>query len=222
MPDAPQTHETLKFFFTPTAPPRPDGAVNPHAKAASHVPEVAAALQNAFGDAVEEVTTYAGETTVRVTRAALLDVCRALYTDHGFTYLSDLSALDRFTEEERFEVFYNLIALDKGQRIRLKVRVNEEDATLPSVTEIWRAAGWNEREAWDMFGLRFEGNEDLRRMYLPEDFEYHPLRKEFPLLGIPGSLPLPANRPDGDLIEDPYPSAHGNVPVQSFEETKAE
>lgn len=221
MPDAPQTHETLKFFFTPTAPPRPD-ADNPHAKTSTQVQDVAEALRGAFGEAVADVSEYAGEVTVRVAPDRWHDVASALYTDHGFTYLSDLTAVDRFTEEERFEVVLNLIALDAGQRLRLTTRVDEENAALPTLTDLWHAAGWNEREVWDMFGIRFDGHEDLRRMYMPEDFEYHPLRKEFPLLGIPGSLPLPPNRPDGGLIEDPFPAAHGNVPLKSYEEPKAD
>ena len=72
-----------------------------------------------------------------------------------------------------------------------------------------------------MFGIRFEGHEDLRRMYMPEDFEYHPLRKEFPLLGVPGSLPLPPQVPDGPLTLDPFAAARGSRPVPSYEEPVA-
>ena len=126
--------------------------------------------------------------------------------------------MDRFTEEDRYEVFYNLVNFQSRKRLRLKVRVDEEDLAVPSVTDVWRAANWNEREAYDMLGIRFEGNPDLRRMYLPEDFEYHPLRKEFPLLGIPGTLPLPPQTPEGDLTMDPFPAAHGSKPVKSYEE----
>ena len=218
---APRPPETLKFTFTPVGPPRPDpdgtGAGNPHAQPTTHLPDLADALRAALGDAVTGEESYAGETTVFVAKDRVADVARWLYAQ-GFTYLSDLGGIDRFTEEDRFEVFYNLLDLDRSRRLRVKTRVDEAAPTLPSVTPVWRAAAWHEREAWDMFGLRFEGHEDLRRMYLPEDFEYHPLRKEFPLLGIPGSLPLPSGRPSDDLQYDPFPAAHGDVPVKSYEE----
>ena len=91
-----------------------------------------------------------------------------------------------------------------------------------SITDLFRSASWNERECYDMFGIRFNGHPDLRRMYMPEDFEYHPLRKEFPLLGIPGSLPLPPQVPEGELTMDPFPAAHGSKPVKSFAEPPSE
>ena len=224
MSDAPKKapHETLKFHFTPVDPPREDSPDNPHAKDTTHVPDVMAALQERFGDAVREVTVYAGEYTVRVEAARIVEVCRFLREEQAFTYFVDLGGTDRFTEEERFEVFYNLVSLTRNKRIRLKVRVDEDDPTVPSVTGVWRAANWNERECYDMFGIRFEGHPDLRRMYMPEDFEYHPLRKEFPLLGIPGSLPLPPQTPEGDLTLDPYAAAHGARPVKSYEESESE
>lgn len=211
--------ETLKFHFTPVDTPTPLDGANPHAKATTHVPGLVDALRARFGEAIEATEEYAGEMTVRVALASLPDVARFLYDEQGFTYLSDLGGIDRFTDEDRYEVFYGLIALETSKRFRLKVRVDEESMTLPSVTSVWRAAGWHEREAFDMFGLRFEGHEDLRRMFMPEDFEYYPLRKEFPLLGIPGSLPLPAQSPGGALNLDPFPAAHGSIPVKSYEET---
>ncbi len=81
-------------------------------------------------------------------------------------------------------------------RIFVKARVEEENPTIESVSSIWKAAGWNEREVYDMFGVRFENHPDLRRIFMPEDFEYFPMRKEFPLLGIPGSIELPNTTPD--------------------------
>jgi len=206
-------HETLKFEFTPLDPPRPEQATqNPHAKKTTWVPEVVEALKEVFGEAVEEVTVYAGEHTVRVARHRIVEICRFLKEEQGFNYLSDLGGIDRFTEEDRFEVFYNLVSLERGKRIRLKVRVGEEYPVVPSIVEVYPAANWNERECWDMFGIRFKGHPDLRRMYMPEDFEHHPLRKEFPPLGIPASLPLPPQRPDGEQVRDPFARAHGLIP----------
>ena len=203
---------TLAFHFTPRAALAGEmerlKSDNPHAKASTYLPDLAEALKERFDGAIGEVTLYAGETTVYVDRARVADVARFLHDEAGFDYLSDMGTLDRFTEEERFEVFYNVLSLAHRKRLRIKVRVEEHDPTVPTVTGVWPAAGWHEREAWDMMGIRFDGNPDHRRVYMPEDFEYHPARKEFPTLGIPGSLPLPPREPDGELQLDPYASAH--------------
>lgn len=205
---------TLNFHFTPRV--GLAGEVerlkrdNPHAKDTTYLPDLAEALQSTFGDAIGEVTLYAGETTVYVDRASIREVCEALKTEMGFEYLSDMGTIDRFTEDGRFEVFYNILNIGSRQRLRLKVRVEEDDPVVPSVVSVWRAANWHEREAWDMMGIRFDGHPDLRRLMMPEDFEYHPARKEFPTLGIPGSLPLPPREPDGDLTTDPYAAAHSD------------
>lgn len=212
------TPASLKFTFTP-ADAQPPVGDNPHAKATTACADIAEALRGTFGDDVHEVGEYAGETTVRVAVARIVEVCTHLRDTFGFTYLADLGGLDRFTDDDRFEVFYNLVSIERQRRLRLVVRVSEEHPHVATVTGVWPSAGWHEREAWDMFGLRFDGHEDLRRIYMPEDFEYHPLRKEFPLLGIPGSLPLPSNRSDGALSLDPFPAAHGNLTPKSFEET---
>ncbi|PAP78602.1 NADH dehydrogenase [Rubrivirga marina] len=206
----------MKFHFTPRTALAGEmerlQTENPHAKATWIVPNVLKALQDTFGGAIHDVVGYAGETTVFVDKARIEDVCRFLHDEVGFDYLTDIGTIDRFTEDDRFEVFYNLCALEARKRIRLKVRVDEEDPVVPTVTHVYPGANWHEREAWDMMGIRFEGHKDHRRIYMPEDFEYHPARKEFPTLGIPGSLPLPANTPDGELQPDPFPRAHGQIP----------
>ena len=208
--------QTLKFHFTPRTALAGEmerlQTENPHAKASWIVPEVISALQDRFGDELGEIVGYAGETTVFVGRDHIAEVCQFLKDEVGFDYLTDIGTVDRFTEEERFEVFYNVCSLKGGKRLRLKVLVDEEDAVVPTVTGVWKGANWHEREAWDMMGIRFAGHPDHRRIYMPEDFEYHPLRKEFPTLGIPGTLPLPPNSPDGDLQPDPFPRAHGLIP----------
>ena len=213
-------HEVLKFYFTPVDEPQEEDAErNPLAKKTTRLPEVVQALRDEFGEEVIwRVETYANEDTVFVAKDHIVDVCRFLREDQGFNYFADLGGIDRFTDEDRYEVFYNIISLERQKRIRLKVRVDEEDLHVPSVTSIYRAANWNERECWDMFGIRFDGHPDPRRMYMPEDFEYHPLRKEFPQLGVPGSLPLPPQTPEGELTMDPFAAAHGSKPVKSYEE----
>ena len=214
--DPSEQTQTLNFHFSPRTALAGEmerlQTENPHAKASWIVPEVIKALQERFTTGLGEVVGYAGETTVFVDRDAIADVCLFLRDEVGFNYLTDIGTVDRFTEEERFEVFYNICALGAGKRLRWKVVVGEDDPVVPTVTGVWPGANWHEREAWDMMGIRFDGHPDHRRIYMPEDFEYHPLRKEFPTLGIPGSLPLPPNHPDGELQPDPYPRAHGLIP----------
>ena len=219
--------KTLSFQFTPVD-PATDGKDNPHAKKTTYVPGVVEALQTELGAPYRASSASGGRALrgpllgiARVATNRIVDVCRFLKEDHGFSYLVDIGGIDRFTEEERFEVFYNLVSIDNGLRIRLKVRVDEEDPVVPTMTEVFRAAEWNERECWDMLGIRFDGHPDLRRLFLPEDFEHHPQRKEFPLLGIPGSLPLPPQTPEGELNYDPFAAAHGSKPIKSYEEPES-
>jgi NADH-quinone oxidoreductase subunit C len=215
----PHDPEELRFHYTPSDEPTAEEATdNPHAKDTTRVPEVIDALRTEFGEAVHDVETYANEDTVYVEKQRIQDICRYLKEDEGFEYFVDLGGIDRFTDEDRYEVFYNIVSLERQKRIRLKVRVDEADMRVPSVSEIYRAANWNEREAYDMFGFEFVDHPDPRRMYMPEDFEYHPLRKEFPQLGVPGSLPLPPQTPDGELTMDPFAAARGSQPVKSYEE----
>ena len=139
------------------------------------------------------VSEYRGELTIIVKKSEILNVCRILKEDAAlqFDSLRDVCGADYLRPEDRFEVIYNLYSLKNLFRLRLKVRVDEADLHVDSVTDVWSTANWHERETYDMFGIIFDGHPDLRRMYLPEEFEYHPLRKDFPLMGIPGSLPLP-------------------------------
>jgi NADH-quinone oxidoreductase subunit C len=209
--------KTLPFLFTPVDSHRP-GETNPHVQETTQVSDVIDALRAKFGEAIGSVDEYAGEHTVYVERSAWLDVAGYLKSEQGFDYFVMCGGIDRFTDEDRFEVYYNIVSIESRKRIRIKVRVDERDAVVPSVTDIWRAANWHERETWDMMGIRFEGHPDMRRMFMPEDFEYYPQRKEFPLLGVPGSLPLPPQVPEGPLTLDPFAAAHGHRPPKSFGE----
>lgn len=132
---------------------------------------------------------------MEVKASALHKVLKGLKEHMGFTYLSDITGIDYYTDEKRFGVAYNIVNLTERKRLRVLVRVEEKDPAVDSVVDVWQAAAWFEREVWDMVGIRFHGNPDHRRIYMPEDFEYFPLRKEFPLIGIPGSIQVPEMDP---------------------------
>jgi NADH-quinone oxidoreductase subunit C len=123
----------------------------------------------------------------------VVNVSKILKTDENFRYdmLIDEFGVDRFTKITRFEVIVNLWSEKFKDRIFLKIKLDTENPEMPSLTEVWKAANYNERETFDMFGINFKGHPDLRRIYMPENFEYHPLRKDFPLTGIPSSIDLP-------------------------------
>jgi NADH-quinone oxidoreductase subunit C len=145
-----------------------------------------AALQQAQPPGAGELIEAFGEVTIIVERERIRDVCASLKTAPGleFDFLSDICGVDRGPEEEpRFEVNYHLFSTKKYHRLRLKVLLNEEDAHVPTVTGVWRTANWHERETYDLFGVIFDGHPDLRRILLPDDWEGHALRKDFPLRG---------------------------------------
>lgn len=153
-------------------------------------------LSEKFTVSLMDVYQSSGDTFIRVLPDANVEVCRYLKDEHHFIYLADVFGTDRFTSQDRFEVIYNLVSLRDQQRIFVKVWLPEENPEIESVTSIWESANWFERQTYDMFGVRFTNHPDMRRIYMPEDFEYFPLRKEFPLLGIPGSIELPSTTPD--------------------------
>lgn len=147
---------------------------------------VVAALQREHPEWIAEVIDAFGEITVVVPREHLIAACEFLKTspETQFNFLSDLCGVDRGVEEEpRFEVNYHLFSTTKFHRLRLKVVLNEEDTHVPSVTGLWKTANWHERETYDLFGVIFDGHPDLRRILLPEDWQGHALRKDFPLRG---------------------------------------
>lgn len=149
----------------------------------THIDDAVAALRARFGPAIEDVVEFRGQTTVGVARAALVDALRFLKETpaHGFNYLANLTAYDDWPAEPRFNVVYQLRNLAAVSNLRLKVRVPGDDPVLPTASGVYPNANWHERELWDMFGLKFTGHPDLRRILMPEDWEGHPLRKDYPL-----------------------------------------
>ena len=153
-------------------------------------------LSSDYSEDLIEVYQSCEHTYIRVEAKNIVDILTYLKEKQHFIFLCDIIGTDRYTSDERFEVIYNIMNLRTQDRIFVKVWVEEENPTVQTATSVWKSAGWFEREVYDMFGVRFEGHPDHRRMYMPEDFEYFPLRKEFPLLGIPGSIELPNTTPD--------------------------
>ncbi len=142
-------------------------------------------LKDWDAQAVAEVIDFRGETTVVVPREHLRRAAEFLNSDPGlrFTFLSDITAVDKYPIEPRFELNYHLLSLERRARLRLKVRVSGQDPVVPSVVSVWPAANWHEREAFDLMGVRFEGHPDLTRILMPDDWEGHPLRKDYPVEG---------------------------------------
>jgi NADH-quinone oxidoreductase subunit C len=150
-------------------------------------------LKEKFPSVEFELTEYRDELTIKFDKKFIVEVCSFLKSnpDLEFSWCSDVTAIDWANRKNRFTVVYNIFSMKHNFRLRLKADVDESDCTVDSVSSVWQAANWQERETYDMYGIKFNNHPDLRRMYMPEEFEYHPLRKDFPLMGIPGSLPLP-------------------------------
>ena len=134
---------------------------------------------------VAEVIEFRGERTLVVPRSHLLRVAQFLRDEKelAFNFLSDISTVDRFPIEPRFELNYHLLSIPRKDRVRLRVRIHAADPIAPSVIPVWPTANWLEREIFDLFGLRFEGHPELRRMLLPDDWEGYPLRKDYATTG---------------------------------------
>lgn len=147
-------------------------------------------LVEKFGDAVVERNEFRGDETCVVKREKLVDVCKYLRDEMKFDMMTDLCGADYPGRAERFEVVYHLYSVDKGKRLRLKVRLTENDAVVPSLCEIWKAANWFEREAYDLFGIHFDGHPNLKRILCHHEFEGHALRKDYPK-NRRGKVPTP-------------------------------
>jgi NADH-quinone oxidoreductase subunit C len=147
---------------------------------------IVAALQREHPEWLTEIIEAYGEVTFVVPQELIVTVCSFLkgWPEGRFDFLADICGADRGVEEEpRFEVNYHLFSTTKHHRVRIKVLLTEEDMHVQSVTSVWRTANWHERETYDLFGVIFDGHPDLRRILLPEDWQGHALRKDFPLRG---------------------------------------
>ncbi|HEX9253868.1 MAG TPA: NADH-quinone oxidoreductase subunit C [Ignavibacteriaceae bacterium] len=150
-------------------------------------------LQANFPEAEFEFSEYRNEFNVKFNKKFVNPICRFLKEDSELEFLlcEDITAVDWAKRKNRFTVVYHIFSLKHNFRLVLKADVDETDCAIDTVSSVWKTSNWQERETYDMYGIKFNNHPDLRRIYMPEEFEYHPLRKDFPLMGIPGSLSLP-------------------------------
>lgn len=150
-------------------------------------------LKEKFTDSILEITDFRNDLTVLIKKESLVDFSKYLHDDDElkFELCKDITAIDWAKRKDRFSIVYIVYSFKNNLELRFKINVDEASLNVPTVSLVWKSAEWYERETFDMYGINFVNHPDLRRVYMPEEFEYHPLRKDFPLLGIPGSLPLP-------------------------------
>ena len=150
--------------------------------------EVLSSLAEMLGKRLLKTKEFRGETTFTLAPGDLHDVAQFCRDELCFDYLLDITSIDNFGEDPRFEIVYELYSMPLSVHLRLKFALSE-DAEAPTVSDIWPTANWHEREVYDMMGIRFTGHPDLRRILMWEGYPYFPLRKEFPLEGLPSEMP---------------------------------
>jgi NADH-quinone oxidoreductase subunit C len=164
--------------------------------------EMSDRLREAFPAAITDQSRFRDESTLRIQVSALRDICLHARDKLGFNYLIDVSSVDHFGDEPRYEVVYELYSMKDCVHLRLKIVVSEDDCTVPTVSDIWPTADWHEREVYDMMGIHFANHPDLRRILMWDGYPYHPLRKDFPLQGKKSDMP-------GVAFTEPAPLAGG-------------
>ena len=169
--------------------------------------EAASRLESQFQ--IVNRKTFREEVTLELTLAQIEPACRFAKEQLGFDFLADLSSVDNFGDEPRFELVYELYSLSSNIHLRLKTRVSEDHLEAPSVVDIWATANWHEREVYDMMGIRFSNHPDLRRILMWEGYPYYPLRKDFPLEGKPSEIPEVAFTEPAPLAGGPFVSIPG-------------
>ena len=162
-----------------------------------------ASLEKMLGDKLQRKIEFRGETTFVILPADLREVAKFCLDELGLDYLLDITSVDNFGEEPRFEIVYELYSMALATHLRLKLSLSE-DVEAPTVSDIWPTANWHEREIYDMMGIRFANHPDLRRILMWEGYPYFPLRKEFPLEGLPSNMPDVAFSESAPLEGGPF------------------
>jgi NADH-quinone oxidoreductase subunit C len=183
--------------------------------------ELLASLSKLFGAKLQNETEFRGETTYTILPSDLREVAKFSRDELSFDYLIDITSIDNFGEEPRFEIVYELYSMTLTVHLRLKLRVSEEEGSVDTISDIWPTANWHEREIYDMMGIKFNDHPDLRRILMWDGYPFFPLRKEFPLEGLPSEMPDVAftkaapleggpfvTRPSTATAKDREPRAH--------------
>jgi len=177
-------------------------------------------LGKLFGQKLQNKTEFRGETTYTILPSDLREVAKFCRHDLSFDYLIDITSIDNFDEDPRFEIVYELYSMTLAVHLRLKLKISE-DEQVDTISDIWPTANWHEREIYDMMGIKFKGHPDLRRILMWDGYPFFPLRKEFPLEGLPSEMPDVAftkaasleggpfvTRPSTATAKDREPRAH--------------
>ena len=151
--------------------------------------ELSDSLGKRFGEKIQAKTEFRGETSYTIAPSGLREIAKFCRDELSFDYLLDVTSIDNYSEEPRFEIIYHLYAMSHAVHLRLKLKVPEEVGAIDTVSEIWPTANWHEREIYDMMGIKFNGHPDLRRILMWDGYPYYPLRKDFPLEGLPSEMP---------------------------------
>src|ERR1700758_2259393 len=146
-------------------------------------------FSQSFGEKIQNKTEFRGETTYTIAANDLREIAQLCRDELSFDYLLDITSIDNFGEEPRFEIVYHLYSMPCGVRLRLKLKIPEEGEPVDTVSDIWPTANWHEREIYDMMGIKFNGHPDLRRILMWDGYPFFPLRKDFPLAGLPSDMP---------------------------------
>ncbi len=151
--------------------------------------EAVASPEKLFGEKIQHKIEFRGETTFVIAASDLREIAKFHRDELSFDYLIDVTSIDNFGEDPRFEIVYHLYSMPHGVHLRLKLRVPEELGAVDTISDIWPTANWHEREAYDMMGIKFTGHPDLRRILMWDGYPFFPLRKDFPLEGLPSEMP---------------------------------
>ena len=146
-------------------------------------------LERSLSAKLQQKTEFRSERTYTISAHDLREIAKFCRDELSFDYLLDITSIDNFGEEPRFEIVFHLYSMPHALHLRLKLKLSEEVVALDTVSDIWPTADWHEREIYDMMGIKFNGHPDLRRILMWDGYPFFPLRKDFPLAGLPSDMP---------------------------------